>query len=100
MNPVPASTQQNVFTYLRGALKRTPHTRLQLRSVAIEIEGETYEGPYIFEHGLVSVIWYNGNDFKRHQLCRVSSDPLADAPKVLRTMLLLRSIGENFDDES
>ena len=69
-------------------MQRTPRARLQLRSVFIEIEGEAYEGAYVYEHGLVSVIWYNGNDFKRHQLCRVSSDPLVDAPKVLRTMLL------------
>ena len=69
-------------------MKRTPDARLQLRSISIEIEGATYEGAYVYENGMVSVSWYNTIDFKRHQLSKVSSDPLADAPKVLRTMLL------------
>ena len=70
-------------------MRHTSHEQLQRHSVSIELGGEKYEGGYVHEHGVVSVVWYNAAvDLKLHQLGKVSSDPAADATELLRAIVI------------
>ena len=59
-----------------------------LEDVSVALGDTQYDGTYIYDKGVVCVTWNNSNDFKRHQLGAVTSEPANTAKELLRAIVM------------